>query len=112
MLTLYASAIDYKYIYIFCPNPLCKSTCHIYRSNGSLTNRTYKTFNHCFVENSPKKVKIVVNPCTLRTSVNCYRNGSFCFSKRSFKKSLQNMTEKEVRPIAKLSKVPILVKFD
>ena len=42
---IYACAVDYQYIYTFCPNPKCRQQLHIYRSNCDISDRKFKITN-------------------------------------------------------------------
>lgn len=93
-LKIYACAIDYQYIYTFCPNPKCRQQIHIYRSNGSLKDREFEYINHCYMVDSPEYITLCVVPATKRSSVTHYRNGTFIFSDRKFRNSHPNVIKK------------------
>lgn len=122
MFKIYACAVDYQYIYTFCPNPKCRQQIHIYRSNGDLSNREFKYTNHCYMVDSSEHIQLCIVPATKRSSVTHYRNGSFIFSDRKFKNThpdninininIKNAEKNPLQPTVTRKKKKLVVKFD
>lgn len=120
---IYACAVDYQYVYTFCPNPKCRQQLHIYRSNGDISDRKFKITNHCYMVDSPEKIQVCITPATKRSGLTHYRNGSFIFSDRKFKSSHPKFAPKlpcpseknspiKKRKNYKLKKSKLVVNFD
>lgn len=113
---IYACAVDYQYIYTFCPNPKCRQQIHIYRSNGDLSNREFKYTNHCYMVDSPEHIQLCIVPATKRSSVTHYRNGSFIFSDRKFKNThpdnIKKVEEENPLEAKVIRKKKLVVNFD
>ena len=85
-------AVDYKRIYVLCPNKECKEHIHYYASNRNLKDRVLIMRSRC-KSDLKNRVKIRIDETTMRTSLTYYKNRSITLSKRKFIKQ-----EKEFDP--------------